>query len=70
MSHLKQRNIILDNRTTIALEKEFWVVIDLLAKGDGWSNWQDWLYMNITKPENKPLSSQIRITLLTIALDR
>ena len=70
MSYLKQRNIILDKRTTIALEKEFWDVIDHLAKEDGWSNWRDWFYMNITKPENKPLSSQIRITLLKMALDR
>tara|TARA_E500000178_G_scaffold69270_1_gene66820 strand:- start:1593 stop:1796 length:204 start_codon:yes stop_codon:yes gene_type:complete len=39
-------------------------------KGDGWSQWRDWFYTNITKPENKPLSSQIRATLLKIAIDR
>ena len=72
LSHVKQRNIMNDKRTIITLDGgglggESQVVS---PKGDGWSQWRDWFYTNITKPENKPLSSQIRATLLKIAIDR
>jgi hypothetical protein len=54
---LQQRHIILDSgRTTLALEKEYWQVMERFAEDDGWSTWRDWFYMNVLpeKPDDIP----------------
>ena len=50
LRNLKKRTITLAERTTIAFEQDFKDAIDHRASEDGWSNWRDWVYMNITKP--------------------
>jgi len=65
---LVQRHIILDSgRTTLALEKEYWQVMERFAEDDGWSTWRDWFYMNVLpgKPDDIPLSSHVRKTITT-----
>ena len=66
--YLIQRHIILDSgRTTLALEKEYWQVMERFAEDDGWSTWRDWFYMNVLpgKPDDIPLSSHVRKTITT-----
>lgn len=63
---LQQRHIILDSgRTTLALKKEYWQVMERFAEEDGWSTWRDWFYMNVLpeKPDDIPLSSHARKTI-------
>ena len=66
--YLIQRHINLDTgRTTLALEKEYWQVMERFAEEDGWSTWRDWFYMNVLpeKPDDMPLSSHVRKTITT-----
>ena len=43
----QQKSLILDKgKTTIALENEFWGVIEYMALEDGHDNWRAWFYAN------------------------
>ena len=45
----QQKSLILDKgKTTIALENEFWGVIEYMALEDGHDNWRDWFNENVT----------------------
>ena len=50
---------------TLALEKEYWQVMERFAKEYGWSTWRDWFYTNVLpeKPDDISLSSHVRKTL-------
>ena len=50
---------------TLALEKEYWQVMERFAKEDGWSTWRDWFYTDVLpeKPDDIPLSSHVRLKL-------
>ena len=40
--YLEQRHIDLDTgRSCLALEREYWNAIEVLAYEDGWHNWRD-----------------------------
>ena len=44
----QQKSLILDTgKTTIALENEFWGVIEYMALEDGHDNWRDWFTENV-----------------------
>ena len=44
----KQKSLILDKgKTTIALENEFWGLIEYMALEDGHDNWRDWFTENV-----------------------
>ena len=55
--HLEQRHIDLDSgRSCLALEREYWQALEVLAYEDGWNNWRDFFYMRVLpdKPEDIP----------------
>ena len=61
--YLEQRHIDLDTgRSCLALEREYWNAIEVLAYEDGWHNWRDFFYATLLphKPEGMPLSSHVR----------
>ena len=61
--YLEQRHIDLDSgRSSLALEREYWQAIEVLAYEDGWNNWRDFFYMRIllVKPEDISLASHVR----------
>ena len=40
--YLEQRHIELDSgRSCLALEREYWLALEVLAYEDGWNNWRD-----------------------------
>ena len=44
----QQKSLTLDTgKTTIALENEFWGVIEYMALEDGHNNWRDWFEENV-----------------------
>ena len=44
--YLEQRHIDLDiGRSCLALEREYWQALEVLAYEDGWNNWRDFFYM-------------------------
>jgi predicted DNA-binding ribbon-helix-helix protein len=44
----QQKSLILDTgKTTIALENEFWGVIEYMVLEDGHDNWRDWFTENV-----------------------
>ena len=46
--HLEQRHIDLDSgRSCLALEREYWQALEVLAYEDGWNNWRDFFYMRV-----------------------
>ena len=61
--YLEQRHIDLDSdRSCLALEREYWQALEVLAYEDGWNNWRDFFYMRILpdKPEDISLASHVR----------
>lgn len=59
----QQRSISLDSRkTTIALENEFWGIIQYCAEEEGYDNWQDWLHVNVLQhwDGKRNLASHVR----------
>ena len=61
--YLEQRHIDLDSgRSCLALEREYWQALEVLAYEDGWNNWRDFFYMRVLpdKPEDISLASHVR----------
>ena len=61
--YLEQRHIDLDNgRSCLALEREYWQALEVLAYEDGWNNWHVFYSRNILpiKPEDIPLESHVQ----------
>ena len=61
--YLEQRHIDLDNgRSCLALEREYWQALEVLAYEDGWNNWREIFYMRLLpdRPEDIPLASFVR----------
>ena len=61
--YLEQRHIDLDNgRSCLALEREYWQALEVLAYEDGWNNWREIFYMRLLpdRPEDIPLASFAR----------
>ena len=62
-SYLEQRHIDLDSgRSCLALEREYWQALEVLAYEDGWNNWRDFFYMRVLpeRPDDIPLASFVR----------
>ena len=63
--YLEQRHIELDSgRSCLALEREYWQALEVLAYEDGWNNWRDFFYMQLLpyKPDDITLASYVRKT--------
>ena len=63
--YLEQRHIDLDNgRSCLALEREYWQALEVLAYEDGWNNWREFFYMRLLpyKPDDITLASYVRKT--------
>ena len=61
--YLKQRHISLaSDRSSIALELEYWQALEVLAYEDGWNNWRDFFYLRVLpeRPDDIPLASFVR----------
>ena len=58
--YLEQRHIDLDSgRSCLALEREYWQALEVLAYGDGLNNRRDFFYRDIlrNKPDDRPLAN-------------
>ena len=69
--YLEQRHIDLDNgRSCLALEREHWQALEVLAYEDGWNNWREFFYMQVLpgKPRDMPLASFVKRSILRIHL--
>ena len=61
--YLEQRHIDLDSgRSCLALEREYWQALEVLAYEDGRNNWRDFFYMRVLpeRPQDMPLASFVR----------
>ena len=61
--YLEQRRIKLDNgRSYLALDREYWQALEVLAYEDGWNNWREFFYMRVLpeRPDDMPLASFVR----------
>lgn len=61
--YLEQRHIDLNSgRSCLALEREYWRALEVLAYEDGLNNWRDFFYMRVLpeKPEDRSLASHVR----------
>ena len=61
--YLEQRHIDLDNgRSCLALEREYWQALKVLAYEDGWNNWRVFFYMRVLpeRPNDMPWASYVR----------
>ena len=60
--YLEQRHIGLDSgRSCLALVREDWQALEILAYEGGWNNWRDFFYVSATdKPEDISLASHVR----------
>ena len=57
--YLEQRHIDLDSgRSCLALEREYWQALEVLAYEDGWNNWREFVYLSapLQQPECMPRS--------------
>jgi len=46
--YLEQRHIELDSgRSCLALEREYWQALEVLAYEDGWNDWRDFFFMRV-----------------------
>ena len=64
-----QRHIELDSgRSCLALEREYWQALEVLAYEDGWNNWRDFFYMRVLpdKPEDISLASHVRLVVVKL----
>ena len=60
---LEQRHIDLDSgRSCLALEREYWQALEVLAYEEGWNNWRDFLYTRILlgRSDDIPHASFVR----------
>ena len=60
---LEERHIDLDSgRSCLALEREYWQALEILAYEGGWDNWRDFFYMRVLpeRPDDMPLASFVR----------
>ena len=61
--YLEQRHIDLDSgRSCLALEREYWQALEVLAYEDGWNNWREFFYRRVL-PErlnDMPMASSVR----------
>ena len=58
-NYLEQRHITLaSGRISIALEREYWKALEILAYNHGWHNWRDFFYVNVL-PDNMRLASHV-----------
>ena len=67
--YLEQRHIDLDSgRSCLALEREYWQALEVLAYEDGWNNWRDFFYMRVLpdKPEDISLASHVRLVVVKL----
>ena len=70
--YLEQRHIDLDSgRSCLALEREYWQTLEVLAFEDGWNNWRDFFYMRVlpNKPEDISLASHVRKMVIMFLAD-
>ena len=61
--YIEQRHIDLDNdHSCLALEREYWQALEVLAYEDGWDNWRDFFYVRVLpdKPADISLASHVR----------
>ena len=61
--YLEQRHIDLDSgRSCLALEREYWQALEVLAYEDGLNNWRDFFYLRVLpeRPDDIPLASFVR----------
>ena len=61
--HLEQRHIDQENgRSCLALEREYWQALEVLAYEGGWNDWRDLFYIRVLpeKPDDIPLASYVR----------
>ena len=61
--YLEQHHIVLDSgRSCLALEREYWQALEVLAYEDDWNNWRDFFYMRVLshKAEDIYLASHVR----------
>ena len=62
-NYLEQRHIELDSgRSYLALEREYWQALEVLAYEDGWNNWREFFYMRVLpeRPDDMPFASFVR----------
>ena len=67
--YLEQRHIDLDSgRSCLALEREYWQALEVLAYEDGWNNWRDFFYMRVLpdKPKDISLASHVRLVVVKL----
>ena len=67
--YLEQRHIDLDSgRSCLALEREYWQALEVLACKDGWTNWRDFFYMRVLpdKPTDISLASHVRLVVVKL----
>jgi len=71
MRPLTKRSISLSgHRTSIALEPEFWAVLDALAQQQKTPLAALIAQIDATRPPNRPLASALRVKALSFALDK
>ena len=61
--YLQQRHIDLDSGCScLALEREYWQALEVLAYEEGSNNWRDFFYMRVlaNKPTDISLASHVR----------
>ena len=68
--YLEQRHIDLDSgRSCLALEREYWQALEVLAYGESWHDWRDFFYIRVLpdKPKDISLASHVR-KMVTVSL--
>ena len=61
--YLEQRNIdLVSGRSCLALEREYWQALEVLAYEDGWNKWRDYFCMRVLSdlPEDTSLASHVQ----------
>ena len=67
--YLEQRHIDLDSgRSCLALEREYWQALEVLAYEDGWNNWRDFFYMRVLPNKPTDISGQSCAEMVTVFL--
>ena len=65
--YLEQRHVDLDSgRSCLALEREYWQALEVLAYEDGWNNWREFFCMRLLpdRPDDIPLASFMRRSII------
>ena len=61
--YLEQHHIDPDiGRSCLALEREYWRALEVLAYENGWNNWREFFYMRVLpdKPDDISFASHVR----------